>query len=317
MFKKILLSVACAFSLSAVAMDMSEGFSGSFELKYRHDLSTNDLGPITYRARTGWMGTANDLIKWGIMLSSDEEAGFSSSNFQNLNLEQAWVSYSPLKSFRLKIGKFQMRQMPNVYGALYDDDYYAEGVMAKFMHKINDGTKVYVVATHTDLDGYGDFDNGVTRISLGVKNRMNNVGVHAGLGAESDQLVADGAQETTYARGFVSVSTQQMSVPLTLFGMLSASTDDFDNKSYTAGIQVGKAQAVRDVSVHISYYDVAEHSWAVSGIDSDYFTGAGNGVNVKAQYNLFENTQVVAKYNYDLSSDDNEQGLVGELTVNF
>ena len=317
MFKKILLSVACAFSLNAVAasMDMSEGFSGSFELKYKHNLSTNDLGPVSYRARTSWMGTANDMIKWGIGLSSDIEASFSSNDFQNINLEQAWVSYSPMRNFRLKLGKFEM-YTPAVYGALYDDDYYTEGVLAKFMHKVNSGIKVYAVASHTDLEGYGDFDEGVTRVTVGVKNRMNNADVHAGLGLESDQLVADEAQQTTFARGFVSVSTQQMSVPLTLFGVISADTDEFDNISYTAGIQVGKAQAMRDFSVNVSYYDVAAHSWAVSGVDSDYFSGAGTGVNVRGQYNLLDNTQIVAKYNYDLGSVGG-QGLVGELSVNF
>ena len=313
MFKKMLLSIALVGSFCVTAADMdAEGFRGSFELKYNQGDLDGGLGDFTYRARAGWRGTANDMIKWGFALSTKLNTQFSGNTFRYVGVEQAWLRYSPMRNFMIKFGKFNMHYSPHIFGVLYSDDYFAEGVVAKYLHRVNKGTKVYVTASHTDMSD----DDSITRITVGLKNRVNTLNVHAGLGIEGNALTAD--KPTNFGRGYLSIGTQNMGIPVGVFGMLSTDVDAIlEETSYTAGVWFGKANAARDFSVHVSYYDISSASWHTDLVDIDYISEEGTGVNARVQYNLFDNSNIVAKYNLGMGDDSSDHSLIGELTVNF
>lgn len=308
MFKKIILSIvlACSFATSATRMD-AEGLNGSFEIKYNHD--SDSSSETTYRTRLGWNGTVNSMTKWGVALSSEIESPFDNNiGLTNITLEQAWLTYSPVSNFRITVGKTELFYDPNVFGILYTEDYYAQGVLARYMHRINRGTTGYLIASHT---GFGsDF---ISRATVGVKNRIKSMRAHVGFGVESTD--ATNVTENGYSRGFVSLGTRQMGLPTGVFGTYSTALSDmFSTHSYTAGVWIDGTGA-QDFSVNLSYYNVNAESWHVSLLDSDYVDGAGEGVALRGRYRLMNNVNIVGKVRHDLANSS--QRMVAEVTATF
>lgn len=381
MFKKLFFSALLVFGAQALAemqgssempmqemqemADMPEdagGFNGSVELKYKQAIGDEmDLGTFHYRARAGWTGSVNEYVKWGVGVSSAIEEDFSGYQWKAINLEQAYVKVTPVEGFWVKAGKSTKKTGPHYTGVLYDDDWYEEGVSAKFKADVGDGAKVYVkasvvyngegqkaavdqvadVAAATGNEAvaeaaktaaaaakYGPFTEGaLMEAKAGAAFDMGMAQIHGGVGVQSDAL-ADGKDAVNLGQVYLDFGSDDVAdsgVGLGAYGVAGVNFDDVgetDNWTYTAGAYVGSKEAneANDYSVTVSYYNVAGASWNTALVDTDYIGKAdGNGIAARAQYNVWDNVSVVAKYAYAMKQGTAEdvQQAVGEVTFNF
>ena len=61
---------------------------------------------------------------------------------------------------------------------------------------------------------------------------------------------------------------------------------------------------------------VNSKSWHIGQVDTDYIAAAdGNGISARAQYNVWDNVSVVAKYAYAMKAESHK--VVGEMTIGF
>ena len=354
--KKYIFAVLAVFGLNALAeMGMADedagGFSGSVELKYRHDVKGGGVGDLSYRARAGWTGNVNDLIQWGLGFSSDIEAAFNTYHLGGVHLEQAYVNYSPVKQFALKVGKYERYSGFHKYGVLVDDDLYSEGVKVKFHHEVSPAVGVYVKAAVESVGeeyaGIWGANHKTAKGWAGVHSEVNDWKLGVGVGAETNKIPSGSDSAITLFQGKVSVGSGALGMPAGVFGFASSNADnltDVKGATYTVGAHVGDTSETHGYSVGVSYYNVAGTSWNTAVVDTDYLwkqeatvadstvtdagetageavadaTGSGvatkKGVAAKVQYNLFDNADVVAKYNYTF---DGDHGVVGELTFKF
>lgn len=92
--------------------------------------------------------------------------------------------------------------------------------------------------------------------------------------------------------------------------------------SWTGGVYVGNVDSaspgeMSDWGLAVSYYDLKAGDYVQGLANKDYAT-AGNGVAVRVQYNLWNNTNLVAKYTRDMKSGaEKPNNFVGELTFHF
>ena len=153
MINKFIFIALAAFGFSSVA-DMTEvdhmsdmmsnsgeedGFMGSVGLKYM----LNEQENLSYRARLGWHGDVNEDIHWGMGLSSDLEQNFQSPGLNKVNLEQFYVSYSPVEALSITAGKKGWWSKFHKTGVLYDERLYPGGVSLKYRHGEGEDTSVY------------------------------------------------------------------------------------------------------------------------------------------------------------------------------
>jgi len=322
-------------SEEVMAMDDSaSGFTGSLSLRYKPVGFADDVDELTYRARIGWMGDVNDQVKWGVVLSTDTEQSFSSLNVRNIGFEQAYLSYNPVENLYVKVGK--MGWMPDFHkaGVLMSEQIYQEGVKIKYRHELSEDNSIHAkIGAYRLTEGNGPLHDGTTlEGKLGVKFNVSDfhsklyiMGVYDGLPKDSDDGNAVEAQ--TLAKVGLMVSNSEMAVPAGVFAHYLSNADDLGKFSYTAGVSVGKAgranvTSVGDFGLAINYYDIDETNYRTSWLNEDYVAGAGSGVAVRAQYNVWENSSLALKYAYDLSEEESEEdsdvhNLVAELTFVF
>lgn len=323
-------------SEEVMAMDDSaSGFTGSLSLRYKPVGFDDDTDNLTYRARIGWMGDVNDQVKWGVVLSTETEQKFSTLNVRGINFEQAYLSYNPVENLYVKVGK--MGWMPDFHkaGVLMSEQIYQEGAKIKYMHELSEDNRIYAkVGAYRLKEGNEPLQNGTTlEGKLGVKFNVSDfdsqlyvMGVYDGLLKEdSDEEGAVEAQ--TLAKAGLTVSYSEMGVPAGVFAHYLSNADDLGEFSYTAGVSVGKAgranvTSVGDFGLAVNYYDIEKTHYRTSWLNEDYVAGAGSGVAVRAQYNVWENSSLALKYAYDLSEEDSAEdsdahNLVAELTFVF
>lgn len=320
--------------MADMSSDEAGGFSGSVELKYKNNIPDSEsagMGTLHYRARAGWTGSVNDSIKWGVGFSSNIEENFSGYMPKGIWLEQAYVKYAPVDNFWVKAGKSSNKwSNHHKHGVLYDDDLYVEGVSLKFHNDFADDMKFYVKAAAVYNDGSdveiggghdnlaGPFKKGVlAKGKIGVKADMDVAVISVGIGGQSDAL-ADG--EKHYGKAYLSVGSEDLGDSGIGAGVFAVggTNMDFDKWSYTGGVYVGsqKPEEANDYSLAASYYDVNGESWNTGQVDTDYIKpGDGNGVALRAQYNVWDDVSAVAKYAYAMN--DSSQNIVVELTFDF
>ena len=135
------------------------------------------------------------------------------------------------------------------------------------------------------------------------------------------------AEDKMLAQAGLNFTVSSMAVPVGFFGVYVTDINNMgDNHSFNAGVFVGKASTpqaseANDFGVALSYYDVNEADHNTNLMDTDYVRqGTGKGIAARVQYNVWDNTNVVAKYVHDLTSgvkEDDKNRLVAELTFNF
>ena len=319
-----MLSVLFGFSMIAetnadMSGDGASGFSGAFELKYRANLSDegDKIGLFSYRVRTGWAGEANSMVMWKVGLSSDIEQAFGSLGLENINLEHAYVAYKPMDGFHIKVGKFGSHKMFSKSGVL-SDDIYVPGIMAKYYQEA-----FYVKLALINLEeAYsGPLSAGaVAKAKIGVKHNMDDISAGAYVGAMYDGLFNQDNQKTLAKAGLY-VSVLAGEIPVSINGHYVTDIEDLaQNATYSAGISVNESDEMHNVSLGVSYYDVNSKTWSINVLDKDYIAaseGNARGVAAELQYNLWENSNLVGKYSFNLDDTSNPHSLVGELTFNF
>lgn len=351
MIKKSIFVILAMFGFSSVAdmhtgsdhmSDMMSGsgdveeagLTGAFEVK-SHVL---DDFTSTYRVYMGWRGDVNEHIQWGVSVSSDLEQEFNSPGLDNFGLSEYYASYTPMEGLSFKVGKYNWKTDFNKTGVLYDDDLYIGGVGAKYHHGDKDSTnafakvllyKVGVGAENTPAPPYTN--NTLLKVKAGGQYAMSEDMVGgAFVAVEHDGLFkAEGntGDAKTLAQAGVNFTVSNMAVPVGFFGVYVTDVDGMgDNHSFNAGVYLGSASTPRsgeanDFGVSVSYYDIADTDHNTSFVDTDYIKAeTGKGVAARAQYNVLDNTNIVAKYVMNMTdnvSDDDKHKLVAELTFNF
>ena len=341
MIKKSIFIVLAVFGLSSVAEMMhtevdhmsdmvsemeGEGssFGGSVWLKYKA-LGFPKEETLSYRARLGWSGSVNEAIQWGVGLSSNLEQYFKTPSLVGINLEQAYVSYS-VEGFSITAGKHEWKTNFHKKGILYDERLYPEGVAVKYHHTAENEARFYGKVALYELD---DNFNGPLTEGATIKGKIGGSfplfeevkgGIYAS--AVYDGLFKDEKVEPqTLAQLGVHFSASNMVVPVGVFGIYVTSVKKM-GKSFTGGVYVGNTGAAPDgesgdFGLAVSYYDIDESDFDTELLNRDYVSGAGKGIAARAQYNLLDNTNFVAKYAYDLDGGEDASSLVGELTCYF
>ena len=325
MFKKYILtlSVILSFGLLGEAQadmhgDEASGFSGSFELKYKGDLG--DLGNVdgfTTRVRAGWAGEVNDMVMWKLGLSSDIEKRFGGYELNIMYLEQAYVKYMPMDGLSVKAGKFGWHPSFAKTGVLYDDDLYAEGVVAKYKY---DAYWAKVAVVNLTDEYSGPFSSGaVVKAMVGTKQNVAGLSVKAKVGSMYDGLF--GGNGLALATAGVHVGVPHLGIPVSVSGnYITDVSDPLTNDTYTVGVNVNESNAVNNVSVGVNYYNINNGTWSLDVVDTDYVKTNSDttGVAARVQYNAWENSNLVVKYAYSLDGTAYDpNNIVGELTFNF
>ncbi|MCZ0932589.1 MAG: hypothetical protein OXJ52_05495 [Oligoflexia bacterium] len=303
------------------------GLTGSFSLRYKPmGFDEEDVDKLTYRARVGWMGDVNEAVQWTVIFTTDTEQSFGGIHPEGINFEQAYVAYSPMEGFSVKVGKFGW--MPDFHksGILYSEQLYKVGGMLKYNQAMDDMASWYGKVAVYELEESSAPLTGVTikakagghfSVSDDMMAGLYVLGLH-------DGLMNEGEQAKTLGQLGVHFNASTMPIPM---GVFAAYLTDFDSlgsfDSYTAGLSLGSAgkatsTEMGDFGVAVNYYNIDEKDLVVSWLNEDYVGGAGEGVAVRAQYNPWDNTSLVAKYARNLAegvaSPDN---LVAELMFVF
>ena len=338
---KCLFIVLALFGLSAFAdvhdkgmdhmsnMMGSEGASdhtGSFSLRYKPmGFEEEGVDELTYRARIGWKNNVNEAVSWALGLSTATEQNFEGIGLGDINLEEAYVKYSPMDGVSVKVGKYGWKPNFHQAGVLYSEQLYKTGAMLKYHHSMSDTDKVYVKVGAYKLSENAPLADGVTvKAKVGGKVTVSD-GMMAGLyvGALHDGLMKDeGNEANTLAQVGLNIDAS-MAVPVGFTVNYLTSLDgltDFD--SYSATLSVGNAGTAcsndaGDFGLALNYYNITADSYVASWLNEDYVAGVGEGVAVRAQYNVWDNTSLVAKFAHDLAGGDDANNLVTELTFAF
>ena len=369
MFKKTLFFILAVFGLSSMAdmhsdsgMDhMSDmagvteengGPHGAIEVKYKYnvdgDPDVKDTDVKSYRARIGWKGEVNDVVKWGVGATTNVQQEFTGPGVQDVFVDTAYVAYSPVEGFVVKAGKWAWEPSFHKSGILYDDDLYQEGFFAKYMYGDKEESYTYVKAAVNWLDGdyrgacteetrteqtegsgsdepkkatnclFGDKVvwakvGGSYAVSDGIKGSVYAGGVYGGLATE-------GNKDTVLVKAGVGLSVSSTPVPLGFYAVY-LNNKDFKDHSYSFGAFVGGADKASskekgDFGVGVSYHKVEDTAYNTTFLDDDYGQ-ITEGVTARAQYNLWENSNLVAKYAHGLGTAKNNSVVTGELTFNF
>ena len=311
------------------------------------------------RARIGWKGDVNETLKWKVGLTSSREGRFLSPKaspdpapetqeganpavaaaFSGVRdhalpqayLEQAYVAYNPVDGFVVKVGQMGWKPKFHKTGVLYDDDVYSKGVLVKYYNGDDTG-KFYVKAFLKSNPFYETLPNTPSTIlkgKLGGKYALtSDIRGGAYVVADYGQLFGSNQAPATTLQVGLHFSASGMAIPVGVFGSWHTDAQNIGFKSFTGGAYVGQAGSPTsgeqgDFGVALSYYQVEQNDFRTFLMDTDYVTlkseGKYHGVAARAQYNLWDKVNLVAKYALDLDAGDNNDGnnLVGELTFNF
>ena len=318
--------------------DMMKGedsnFMGAIELKQQSILRMLEgVGDSSYRVRLGWRGDINEDVRWGIGVSSNLEQPFSTPGLVGIHLEQAYISYMPMDGLMIKAGKYGWRTNFNKTGVLYDDDLFAEGISLKYRHQQRKSALMFKLALHSLKMMNGPFAEGaILKAMLGGKYSLSrNMMGGAFIAAEYDGLFKDSkdskdssATPLTLAKAGFHVGTSYMNNPVGFSAVYLANVATIGEvHSYTVGVHFGNASApnkgdMNDFGVSVSYFDLDENNLNADLVDTDYIHGGGKGIAVRGQYNVLDNTSLVAKFSHDLGEEAKDaNNLVAELTFNF
>lgn len=353
MIKKFVFIVLAVFGFSSVAemqsgMDhMSDmmssdmmsggeaGFSGSVWMKY--NVNVDDIGAldaITYRVRLGWTGDVNDVIQWGLGVANDRDGvGFDDPGaLTGISLEQAYVSYMPVDNLSITVGKKGWKPNFHKTGILYDEELYPGGVYLSYNQSDGDSMSFYgklALYQLNDLNGplaAGTTLKGKLGGSLAVSDGMTG---GAYVSATYDGLFKDtegDAAASTLAMLGVYFSADDMAVPVGAFGVYMSNVDTLgDNHSFTGGVYAGNAGVAApgemgDFGVAVSYYDINQADANTDLFNTDYVSAGANakGIAVRGQYNVWNNTNLVAKFARELGdSETAANNIVAELDFHF
>ena len=325
------------------------GFVGSFSLRYQPLGELAGADDVSYRARVGWKGDVNDQVKWGVVLSTNTEQGFSSLSLQNVSFEKAYVSYSPVENLYVKVGKMGWTPDFHKVGALYSEQVYQEGAKVKYKHEIGDNSSVFAKVGAYRLTGNKNapLQDGTTfEGKLGAKFSVGNFdskvyakGAYDGFfqeeakatvvgdeGEEAKEESVASADAKTLVQAGLMVGNSDLAVPAGVFAHYLSDVEDLGDFSYSAGFSVGSAGKANsteagDFGLAVSYYVVKGADYRQAFLNEDYLAGAGNGVAARVQYNVWDQSSVVLKYAFDMSEDkakdDDGHNLVAELTFAF
>lgn len=353
MIKKFVFVVLAAFGFSSVAdmhsgmdhmSDMADsegGMSGSIWIKYKALGEYQGADSLNYRARLGWTGDLNEAVQWGVAVSSSADgqsfytpALFSVTDEDHksyFKLEQAYVSWVPVDGLSFSAGKKAWDTSFNKTGVLYDEDLYPEGFSIKYSQSIGNGNGIFAKLCTYNLDeAYsGPLEAGTTLTGVLAGSFAVADGIVGDLyvSATHDGLLKDASHTAiTLAKVGVQLSTSNRSIPAGLFGAYVSDTEDFGAQhSFTGGVYVGSVGTVGpgemgEFGLAVSYYDLTASDYNSTLLNTDYVKkGAASlkGVAVRAQYNVWTNTNLVAKFAHDLDGGDDANNLIGELNVNF
>lgn len=244
----------------------------------------------------------------------------------DINLEQAYVTYSPMENVSVKVGKHGWKPNFHKSGVLYSEQLYKTGALLKYNHSMSDTDKVYVKIGGYKLDENAPLADGVTvKAKVGGKFTVSD-GMMAGLyvaGLHDGLMKGEDHEANTLAKVGVHVNTSSTPVPVGVSVTYLTDLDgltDFD--SYSAGLSLGSAGTacsndMGDFGLAVNYYNITAESYVASWLNEDYVAGVGEGVAVRAQYNVWDNTSLVAKFAHNLAGGDDANNLVTELTFAF
>ena len=341
--KKCLFIVLALFGLNAfsdmnqgidhmsnmVAEEGESGLMGSFSLRYKPIGFEEEADELTYRARVGWMGDINEAVKWAVSFGTATEQSFGGIRVEDsINLEQAYVTYSPMEGFSIKVGKYGWLPDFHKLGILYSEQLYKTGALLKYKHEMGDMAGLYAKVGFYDLTENEPLSDGITAkvkaggyfdVSDGMALGLYVSALHDGLMKE------EGSSEAkTLAHLGVNFDVSSMPVPIGFFVAYFTDADGLaEFNSYSAGVSVGgagKANSTEmgDFGVAVNYYKIDANDLIVSWLNEDYVDGAGTGVAVRGQYNPWDNTSFVLKYAHNLGDSAEEaSNLVAELMFVF
>ena len=240
--------------------------------------------------------------------------------------------YSPMEGLFVKVGKYGWLPDFHKKGILYSEQLYHTGALLKYKQVMGDMADWHLKLSAYNL-GNGDnapLSDGLTvkakvggnfALSDGVKAGLYVSGLHDGLMKTED----DDSPAKTLAKLGVNVSASTMPIPVSFFATYLTDVDKVaDFNSYSAGLSVGNAGKANltemgDFGLAVNYYKIDEGDFTVKWLNEDYVAGAGEGVAVRAQYNPWDNTSLVAKFAHNLSpgNDEEANNFVGELMFVF
>ena len=145
----------------------------------------------------------------------------------------------------------------------------------------------------------------------------------AGTGSVAGDSSASTAQ--TLVGVGINFGMSSMPVPVGLSFNWLSNLDTMGFNSYTAGLSVGAAgkadsTEMGEFGVAVNYYNLEARDFVGAWLNEDYVNRTGethNGIAVRAQYNLWDNTSLVAKYAHNLDADADAGNLVAELMFVF
>ncbi|MBC6415101.1 MAG: hypothetical protein GDA46_01735 [Bdellovibrionales bacterium] len=308
-------------------MAEEDGLVGSFALRYKALGFEEPANPLSYRARLGWRGTVNDLVQWNLVLSTNTEQAFGSIGLRDISFEKAYISYAPVEGLKFKVGK--MGWLPDYHkaGVLVSEQLYIEGVNAKYtLHDGNTFGKVSVyrlVTEEGNKQGNDPLSDGITlKGKLGTMFNVSNfdssiyvMGLYDGLLPEESNN-----EVNTLAQAGISVTSSEMPVPLGVFAHYMSDIETPGEFSYVAGVSVGHGISSEegDFGLAVSYHQIDASDYRTSWLNEDYVNNAGSGVSARLQYNVWDQSNLVVKYAYNLDDNEGEpHNVVAELTFLF
>ena len=199
---------------------------------------------------------------------------------------------------------------------------------------------VYVAAIY---DGLLKDERATAAASTGIDDKSgeskNNTGKQ---GNENTATASSSSSSSGDAKALAQVgvhfSSSSMAVPVGAFGIYVTDAQNIgDNHSFTAGFHVGNAGSAvsgdaGDFGVAVSYYDIKTGDHTTRLMHGDYVLAPTTldvivpkdldfkGVAVRAQYNVWDNTNAVVKYARNLGEKQDgvdQNAIVGELTFHF
>ena len=255
------------------------GLMGAFSLRFKPiGFPEEDTDNLTYRARVGWMGDVNEAVKWAVGFSTATEQNFGGIHLGGINLEQAYVNYSPMEGLSVKVGKSGW--MPDFHksGVLYSEQLYKTGAALKYKHM---GWYAKVGLLNFDGDESAPFSDGWTaKLKLGGNVEVSDgmmLGLHvyamrdglmqgaangtaseaskeeaADSEAEADKAGGTATEESgveasttasaqTLASVGLNLGMSSMPVPVAVSVNWLANTANIGFNSYTIGLSVGAA----------------------------------------------------------------------------
>ena len=264
-----------------------EGFVGSFSVRYKTNGFEEEADPFTYRARIGWKGDVNDLVKWGVVLSTEPEQAFSGLDVAGIGFEQAYIAYSPIEEFSVKVGKMEWVPDFHKVGVLKSEQIYVSGANAKYKYDMSGDGHLFVKVGAYNLEAEDDNGNsneplrdGVTlKGKVGSKFNVSDFNSYVYAMGLYDGLFKNEGEANILTQAGLSVHSSSMAIPVGVFAHYMSDVDSLVDFSYTAGVSAGKAGNAfsteqGDFGAAFSYYDIELEDYRLSWLNEDYCGGS-------------------------------------------